>query len=388
MPFDRPGEQGEAVTVTTIVDAGASALAAKARSATRPAVLTHALDVRATSLEHGIDLLKRPADVAEIAARPWAAVKIPGLDLADSTRLRSLVARAIEGQPIRIQTVMTAEEATYLLQGDGSRRMRTVYDAIGTDAARLFGDAVQLESGAAARAARELDLGMLGTGTTIYGRVRIGEVAHTPMVDPGAARTIRMRDPHLSTGPGQYGDVSATLRESTLDRATFTPRDTGQVGSTAQVGAREQLPDVLAHTIAGHFKVAERASGTASTNHPFGPGGDGEFRAHADLYQTFRHLIDAPDPQAIAGIRQHLRSAAMDTYYAEAAVRIATDADFEHLSARAARRLDPRNVPAGTSQADLDRYAAIIATRDGLGPLAATRGVGYHVSDGALPPRV
>jgi hypothetical protein len=370
---------------TTIIEAGAGVLAARARSATRPEVLSHALDVRANALEHGIDLAARPADVLAVARRPWEGGAIRGLDQADTTRLRSLVATAIEGEPIRIQTVMTAEEATWLLGGDGTRRMRTVYDAIGAGVDELFFDATRLEEGATGRALREQKLGLLGTGTTIYGRVRIGEVAHTPMVDPGAARTMRYRAPHLSLGPGQYGDVSLTLREATLDRATFTPRDTGQVGFTRDVGAREQLADVLADTIASHFKVAERR--VASTNHPFGVDGEGEFRAHADLYRAFRHLIDAPDSHAVEGIRQHLRSAAMDTYYAEAQVRVATAADVEHVSAKAIRRIDPASIPADTPKAALDAYARRIATREELPSLAASRGIAFHAADGPLPPR-
>jgi hypothetical protein len=78
----------------------------------------------------------------------------------------------------------------------------------------------------------------------------------------------------------------------------------------------------------------------------------------------------------------------MDTQYAEAALRIAADADIEHVSAKAAHRIDLANLPPGTPPEALERAKTYLTTRDGLGPLAASRGVSYHVAGGPLPPRV
>ncbi|MCW2960513.1 MAG: hypothetical protein JWM90_900 [Thermoleophilia bacterium] len=302
--------------------------------------LSRALDVRAVALERGIDRAVRPVDVAALAARPGAQ-GIAGLTKSESSRLERLVGLAIADADLRVQSTVDTAEAVHLLREGG--RMRNVYDAVGAGVDHLFQD---LLPGANGRAARELQLDMLGSGTTVYGNVRLGDVAHTPMVDPGAARRIVRRDPQLSTGSPMYGDTSLVLHDRVLDRASFAPRDSGRVTSQDQLGAREQLPRVLATTMAEHFQVlhARTAGSMGTTDHPFGPGGNGDFRQLSDMSAALHRILDAPDEVAVPAVRQHLQSAAMDTYYAEAAVRVADVSDVRAIHVR--RRILPEgNVP-------------------------------------------
>jgi hypothetical protein len=291
-----------------------------------------ALDTRRSALAEGIDPDVRPADVAAIAAvRPpvWRGT----LSAKEAEHAQSLVREALKDLDVRVHTNVQSSYAATALRRGG--RLGNLYDLVEVPVAERPPLVASLEHAVSLRATAELTHGFYGTGTTVYGTVHFSDVTHTPQIDH--RKTLRYRGRELDVGAMRYGDASIVLGERAVRNATFLPADTGQLAGRRPLRAKEHLADVVFEWLVDNFQLGTPQEAARTTSTVFG--GDRSPRAIA---RDFRAILAMPRPKAVAAIREHLTSAAINDNYIEAQVRIATVDDIRaiHLV-----EVDPSYIP-------------------------------------------
>jgi hypothetical protein len=263
---------------------------------------------------------------------------------------------------------MPATEAVRLLSTGA--RFRNVYDMIDAPEEQRPQLVTDLASAVDTRVFHEQARGFFGTGTTVYGTVHFGDEVHTSQIDH--TRPLRYDDRRLDTGATMYGDASVILGERALRNSSFLPRDTGMTALDHPLRAVEQLDDLVVEYLVRNFELARAAQPGETTDTAF-PG----FRSPAEIASNFRAILGMPNEQAVASLREHLTSDAINKFYIEAQIRVADGADIVavHMQRPSIADMDAKTV------------AAARATQDQLGPLGEQRGVTVRYSDEPLPPR-
>ncbi|MCW2925371.1 MAG: hypothetical protein JWM98_2775 [Thermoleophilia bacterium] len=319
-----------------------------------PAIVRGAIEEQALALARGVDAAVRPADVAALAAHPplpWRGV----LSVDDARLATALVHEAISGLEPRIQVNMSARRATDILRDGG--RIGNVYDLV-RESPRPWGEAgIHMQHGLPTRVANEREMGVFGTGTTVYGALTFSDVMHRPM--RSHAGIVRLAERELNTGALTYGEASVVLGQRALDNASFLPADTGVLGGVRPVRAREQLADVVTERLIENFGLGSEPAGRGATSATFL---DADVRP-SELANDFRSILRMPRERAVTALREHLTSRAMVDGYIEAQVRIATADDIRavHVRPRPANQLS--TAQAATQRADGAELATVGAAR-------------------------
>jgi hypothetical protein len=273
----------------------------------------------------------------------------------DAARAQQLVARAMQGLQPRVLVNRGVEDAIAFLTRDAPMSTSFDLDKPG-DAA--WG-AYMLE-----RRTVEDRHGIHGegehAGRTVYGSLQLSDNVH-PIGDTSHE--------HLNAGATRYGEVSLVVRPDVArDRATYIANDSFY--ADAKVGAAQQLPDIVLERVLRNFKVARERSGESS---PWPDVPAPQLRARFD------EILDLPDDQAVARLREHLTSDALTRTYVEAQIRTLRPDDIAEVRVD----LDPAQRPGfDQTTSPSDRLADLRAAADALGiPLCTTASAAARALD-------